>query len=141
MCARVESSNFLGCHVRASVNFANITEHRAPISQLNVRLYVYIYICPLCIETQDLLYVHGRTDIVWVSQQHRDSRFTRIFPSLGTILNITATGLSIRFQFCDDAGNTNYACVSSSAIRIQRRVISLSKCPVKDYSSIPFQII
>lgn len=48
VCARVESSNFLGCHVRASVNFANITEHRAPISQLNVRLYVYIYISVLC---------------------------------------------------------------------------------------------
>lgn len=122
VCARVESSNFLGCHVRASVNFANITEHRAPISQLNVPTYISI----LCVSKHR--YVHGRTDEYELANTSRDSRFTRIFPSLGTILNITATGLSIRFQFCDDAGNTNYACVSSSAIRIQRRVISVSKC-------------
>lgn len=93
--ARTGSSNFLGCHVRVLASFANITGHRTPISQLNVPISI------LCIQTEDPR-VRSRPNSprVWVSHSHRDSRFARLHPPLGTILlsRRRVIGLFVRFH-------------------------------------------
>lgn len=67
--------------VRVFVNFANITDTPRPYLAIK-RAYIY----PLCIQTQDLLYVHGQTDEYELANSTETVDSRGYSPSLGTIL-------------------------------------------------------